>query len=991
VAGNFPVEFANSMPLRSIAIVVSFLLITTSELRSAELKVPEGFTLQQAAHDPQIRFPMFGALDEQGRLFVAESSGLDLYDELQKLTRKCRISRLTDSDADGRYDKADVFATNLVFPMGLVWRANKLYVADPPDLITLEDTDNDGRADKRTVLLTGFGHTDNGSLHGLTFGPDAWLYMTMGQPDGYRLKRADGSMLEGNSGALLRCRPNGSEVEVVARGFENLVEVVFLPAGEIIGTDNWFFLPQDGVRDALVHVLEGGLYPLDAHAKTERSLFQSGISLPPVAVYPAVALSGLVRYTGQTFPASMRDNLFSAQFNTRKIARHNLTRSGATFTSSDEDFVSTDDPDFHPSDVLQDHDGSLLVIDTGSWYVQHCPTGRIRKAPSIGGIYRVFHKGTGPQPRPQNPLTPEHLLDSELHFQAKEDLVWRLSREHPADLVTRLPKMDTHPELQALTIRALARVKEKLASSLLASLLTSPHAVVRVATAEALPHCADHAIVPLILQSLATNPAPFLQHALVFALSRLATPAHLQSALDHPAAAVRRAAIVLLDQPPPKNLRVEPVLKAIESTDDALRAAGLASIANHPEWTDSVIALAHKTLSAPSAVHRIETLRAIVSAFPRDTSLETALSSAIQQQTRSPRDRIDLLQTLRLASHANSEPLRVAIQALLGTDVDELVNEAIGVITSKQLPGFEDSLKQIASAAKNPPALRLAALRASVRPGADLPLATSTFLQSQLSSTNTPALKLAAFEILSNASLSTAGLHALIKTAASDPLISADRVLAAAQRAKLNRESSHELAGYLRKQMSSGWQPSAKTVEWLTKDLEPHIPDFTSYLNEQARTFTTRQRDLLASYQPLLDGGDPNNGQSLFLAKAACATCHRIGKTGGLIGPDLTKIGAIRSNHDLLESIVLPSATLAQGYESYEITLKNADVLTGNRVRELTDTFVIREATGNELRLSQENIAKIETRSTSLMPEGLLTALTREEIRDLMAFLRSLR
>ena len=59
--------------------------------------------------------------------------------------------------------------------MGLAWRDGKLFVADPPELITLEDTDNDGRADQRRVLLTGFGHRDNGSLHGLLFGPDGWL------------------------------------------------------------------------------------------------------------------------------------------------------------------------------------------------------------------------------------------------------------------------------------------------------------------------------------------------------------------------------------------------------------------------------------------------------------------------------------------------------------------------------------------------------------------------------------------------------------------------------------------------------------------------------------------------------------------------------------------------------------------------------------------------------------------------------------------------
>ena len=124
--------------------------------------------------------------------------------------------------------------------MGLVWRDGKLYVADPPDLVTLEDTTGGGKADRRTVILSGFGHTDNGSLHGLIFGPDGLLYMTMGSPDGYKLRRNDGAVLEGQSGALIRCRPDGSEPEVVCRGFVNLVEVAFTARGEAIGTDNWF-------------------------------------------------------------------------------------------------------------------------------------------------------------------------------------------------------------------------------------------------------------------------------------------------------------------------------------------------------------------------------------------------------------------------------------------------------------------------------------------------------------------------------------------------------------------------------------------------------------------------------------------------------------------------------------------------------------------------------------------------------------------------------
>src|SRR5687767_5499887 len=168
-------------------------------------RVPDGFVIEKVAGEPETVFPMFACFDDRGRLFVAESSGLDLYAEISARTRKCRVRMLEDRDGDGRFETSAVFADQLVFPMGLAWRAGTLYVADPPDVVTFEDADGDGRADRRSVILSGFGHKDNGSLHGLTFGPDGWLCITMGSPDGYKLKRKDGSVLEGESGALIRC------------------------------------------------------------------------------------------------------------------------------------------------------------------------------------------------------------------------------------------------------------------------------------------------------------------------------------------------------------------------------------------------------------------------------------------------------------------------------------------------------------------------------------------------------------------------------------------------------------------------------------------------------------------------------------------------------------------------------------------------------------------------------------------------------------------
>ena len=543
------------------------------------VRVPAGFAIERAVPEGAVRFPMFATFDDRGRLFVAESAGGDLYEELKTQTRRCRISVLEDRDGDGVFETAQVFAEKLVCPMGLAWRDGKLFVADAPDLITLEDTDGDGRADRRSVLLTGFGHTDNGSLHGLTFGPDGWLYFTMGEPDGYRLRRADGSWLEGTSGALLRSRADGSEVEVVARGFENLVEIAFLPAGEIIGTDNWFQLPADGIRDALVHLLPGGLYPYAPDRGTPQPV--TGAPLPPLALYPAVAHSGIMRARA----AAWGGDLFSAQHNTRKIIRHRLTRSGATFRAADTDFVWTDDPDFHPADVLEAADGSLLIVDTGSWYIHHCPTGAIRTSPAPGGIYRVRAK--------------EKSAPGEA---SAEETAWALARGNSAASREKLRAQlaDADAETVARAARALGRCADREAAPLLLPLLTHTALSVQLAAAEALAECGDESCAAPVFARLAGEADRFLEHALIHALHRRATTKQLTAALDHTSPRVQRAALLLLDQPPRRALAASAVVRHAAAEDAALRETAQTILQRHEEWFAEALPVLRKLLALPT-------------------------------------------------------------------------------------------------------------------------------------------------------------------------------------------------------------------------------------------------------------------------------------------------------------------------------------------------------------------------------------------------------
>jgi putative membrane-bound dehydrogenase-like protein len=955
--------------------------IAASHAAGPSFKLPDGFSIQRVAGPPQIQFPMFATLDERRRLFVAESSGLDLYEELQKQTRRCRISRLEDRDGDGVFERAHVFAEQLVFPMGLVWRDGRLFVADPPDLITLEDTDGDGRADTRTVLLSGFGHNDNGSLHGLTFGPDGWLYLTMGQPDGYKLKRADGTFLEGRSGALLRCRPDGSDVEMICRGFENLVEVEFLPTGEIIGTDNWFSLPEAGERDALVHLVEGGAYPLHAHAALERSLFMSGELLPSIAIYPAVALSGIVRYRGETFPAHFRDALFTAQFNARRIALHRLQRHGSTFRSIDEDFLTTDDPDFHPSDVLEDAEGGLLVVDTGSWYVHHCPTGRIRKSPAQGAIHRVRHGQPG-TPQPRGSRRDEALISKSQLANQKSGVARSL-----------LTSAATDPDVAAGIARALGRFGDKTAAEPLIGLLARPEPHVRLAAAEALAHCGATSAVPALLAALTKDVDRFLEHALTYTLHCLADTRSLSNALAHPHPRVQRAALTLLDQPSRQALTVNAVIERLFAEDEPLRRAARRILLRHPGWSVHAVPLAQSLIAkAGHSAAEADTLRELISAFRTNRTLQTLVANAVTNKSFSIQRRAFLIETMaRTAIAPPPEQWVAALDHALRSGEPPVRLEAARTAAARRVPALDETLASLVAQTNLLPELRLEALRATIRRQPKLTPVAFEFLLTQVQPQGAPGARLAAAELLSRAQWADAERDPprLVGLLRGDRLISPSTLLPLLLRSE--GEGFRAAWNYLTETVERGWQPTDREQQLIATRIAGVAGQEFERLPRLFAQRAAGQREQIDSFAELLTGGDPDRGRKWFSEKAGCIACHRVGGQGGLVGPDLTRIGAIRAGRDLIESLALPSASFAQGYETYAVSLRDGQELTGIRVRQPDDSFVLRDAGGSETRLDAGQVQGLERLQLSLMPEGLLAALTQEETRDLLAYLQSLK
>jgi putative membrane-bound dehydrogenase-like protein len=365
------------------------------------LTVPDGFEIEMVAGPPLVEHPIAISFDHQGRLYVAEASGEKLPTAEMAKRQGHFIRVLEDTDGDGKFDKGHVFARGLTFTEGVLWHDGTVYTASPPAVWKFEDTKGTGTADKRSEWQTGFllGHCAN-EAHGPYAGPDGRLYWAKGGFTQHTVRIAGGRELRGKASHVFRCRPDGSDVEpVMGGGMDNPVGVTFTPEGEVIFSCTFYTNPDRGMRDALVHAVEGGVYP-KVNVVNE-GLKRTGELMPALAQLGVAAPAGITTYrAGGNFGDACVGNIFSSQFNLHKIGRHVLRRVGATFESKNEDFVTSTSPDFHPTDVTEDADGSLLLVNTGGWYMVCCPTSQAAKpqvlVPSTGSAKRA----------PPGPMTP---------------------------------------------------------------------------------------------------------------------------------------------------------------------------------------------------------------------------------------------------------------------------------------------------------------------------------------------------------------------------------------------------------------------------------------------------------------------------------------------------------------------------------------------------------------------------------------------------------
>ncbi|MFM1943242.1 MAG: hypothetical protein RI897_2224 [Verrucomicrobiota bacterium] len=1028
------------------------------------LTVPDGFTVELVAAPPLALRPMMADFDEQGRLYVADSSGSNDPVAQQLEDKPHRIVRLEDTNHDGIFDTSVVFADQLMFPEGVLYYEGAIYTGAPPTIWKLEDTDDDGIADRRTEwhqgqTLTGCAN----DLHGPYLGPDGWIYWCKGAFAQQTYDRSGYRPINDSAAHIFRALPDHSQLDsVMSGGMDNPVEVAFSPEGEVFFITTFFHHPAAGRRDAIVHAIYGGAYP-KPHGVLD-NVQQTGELLPPLVELGPAAACALTRYTSDQFGPEYQNNLFSTEFNLRKVMRHVLTPIGSTYTSANEDFLVSDNPDFHPTDVWEDADGSLLVIDTGGWYKICCPTSQLPKPDVLGAIYRIRRTGAHNIEDPRGltldwqnlppaelatllndsrpfvqdrairhltrlgeeavtPLT-HTAADSTLPLTARRNAVWTLTRIHNPEArnAVRTLLTDPKPSLQQTALHSVAMHRDPAALPTVLTLLNSTNPFLQRKAAEALGRIGDPSAIQAIFKALGSFRDNFpehpdairiQEHALIFALIEIADTQATRSGLKSSDPNVRRATLIALDQIDRDSLQPADVIPLLSSSNNTLRQTARWITQHHLDWAPSVAPeLKQRLLTADLPASEQEELKQQLKIFLRHRDIQDLAATILTDPDTALSTKGLLLQTMGEA--APNPPPDSWINALVATLKDlwmsaettslnspdeELLRQAISAASSWPFPKNEPLptsvsryLTFISNTRLFPPDIRIQALAAAT---GRIPAITPELFDLLLEELN-PELpasrRTAATQALTRITL-TPKQHArlaehlaLVGPMELNPLLDAFKD-------QSNAELGLQLVASIKR------SPALRTIQPAT--LKSLLLQFPSEVEQQGleilRELDADPAEQSARIEQLLSQlrqtpGDIRRGQAVFNSeKTACATCHAMGYLGGKVGPDLTSIGQIRTEKDLLEALVYPSNSFVRSYEPVVIATADGEDYSGILANETATEIQLTLGANSTMRISKADITEMRPGTLSVMPSGLDTQLTPQELSDLLAFLTNTR
>ncbi|MDP7047825.1 MAG: HEAT repeat domain-containing protein [Verrucomicrobiota bacterium] len=1006
------------------------------------------------------RTKMAPELSEQNKSWLVDRNGDGSHDWNDLMSVKERIHLLQDTDNDGRADVAKVFAEgfneeiNGVMAGVLPYRGD-VFATIYPDVWKLNDTDGDGYADKREVFFHGFGvHAafDGHDLHGLTVGPDGKLYFSVGD-NGFSVRTREGRLLHHpNTGGVLRCDWDGSDLEVFATGLRNVQELAFDDFGNLFSVDNDGDIREE--RERFVYITQGsdsgwrlnwqfkkGGWPgrtqtpeycpwIDEKLWLPHWPGQAAYITPPMSEF-SVGPGGFKYNPGTALNDRYKGAFFLCEFPVQKVTAFKTKPQGAYFKMVDEHIflfgMMASAINFGPDGSLYvaNWDGKWQPNELGSiWMVDDPALRKSEQRKQVAELLRgdfadhtnsdlvnlLAHADQRIRLEAQFELAKRDRFDELLGLAtnprgdllARVHAMWGLSQLAPHEqrderLVKRLPFVDKDPEIRAQAAKLAGTRALKSAAPRLVDLLHDESVRVQFHAAMALGQAGSNDTTSHLVALLERNndKDAYIRHAAIMGLAGGARSEQLTGLNTHNSAAVRAAAVATLRR---------------------LRHTGAKAFLNDEnEWV---------LREAISAIHDD---KSILESLPAVANLLTDSSNEPEAITR----RL-LSANLRVGRPENAQ--RLIDYALDTSNPDAMRSEALLCMRDWNRRPFVDRVEgRVRALSKRDDGLARRLVEANLQKL--FKASDGEVLAELIRLCERLQIKLGAGQLLVIAQSDSQELAARIQAVRSvtgkENIIRQLIDLAKNEHSQLQVAAVRKLAevvpGRFAEKLSGVWsklsEPAQQAFlsrlgkdtsdrgnEILTKAfaslLDGKLPKAleldvvtaakarqSRHLKQLLRRYEASQpaQDGVAEYRATLAGGDAVKGKHVYdnHVAAQCVRCHDGGGKGNQVGPELAGISKRVDKNYLLRSLVAPNTEIANGFGVTLIELANGDTLIG-RVGDRTDQMLtLIPPQGEPEKIAVDAVKKITESNTSVMPP-MGAILTKHELRDLIAYLETL-
>ncbi len=941
------------------------------------MQVPAGFNVTLFAGEPDVQQPIGMCTDDRGRLWVAENYS---YPKHTDKAASDRIIILEDTDHDGRFDKRTVFFDKLNYVTGVEVGFGGVWVMSPPFMMFIPDRNGDDKPDAEpTVLLDGFGnHANSHNLaNGFAWGPDGWLYCTHGRTN-WSLIGKPGAAKEQRTrfdGGVLRYHPTRHVWEPYCDGMTNPWGIDWNDYGQAFACNC--------VEPHLFQIIYGAHYEPWRNRESSQYAYQRIATIADHLHYTGGknyhagigtqveddlggghAHCGALIYLGDNWPAAYRNTILMHNIHGRRINNDILKRAGSGYVGlHGADVVKSRDPWFVGVTLQAAPDGSVYSSDWSETGECHHTKNTDRQT---GRIFKISY-GTPAKPVIEN-LAQESditLVRLQLH---KNDWWVRHARRVLQE--------------RAAAGKDMSQTKKQL-RKMFAYQINAPEKLRALWALHALDAADEE-----ILASALNDSDEYVRGWAVRFLMELPTrspenEARLLKLAQHDPSSLVRLELASGLQRYSVEKRV-PLAEALLSHAEDAADQNLPLMywyAVEPLVNESLPRFMELALSCKVPLVRRHIARRVAELQKPVDRLD--LLVILLNEVHEPKAQQDLLQGL---SDGLSGKRRVTMPAgwpELYAKLEESKLPAVRELALELALQFDDqsalaSLRKKAADKKHDAAERNRALAALVkRRGSGLPeLLLSLAADSDTSSVAIRGL--AEYDAPNTA-------ETLLQNYASYPAN-------VRQDALQTLASRRAWATALLDAVEANKIPRAELTAFTARQLQSLGDDKLSArvtkLWGTVRTTPADKAKLIADYRKKLTpaalaSADTSLGRAVY--QKTCANCHTLFDAGGASGPNLT--GSQRTNLDyMLENIVDPSAQVAKDFQVQIFTTDSGRTLTGIVVAENANAVTLQ--TQNEKLVIP--LGEIEGRTPSpqsMMPEGILTPLSLDEIRGLLAYL----